>query len=47
MGNIPALQHFLFAHDFERGVETADRLIDNDDDSAILVRSVTVIGRGI
>jgi len=41
MGNIPALQHFLFAHDF------ADELIDNDDDSAFLVRSVTVVGRGI
>jgi len=47
MGNIPAVRGFLFAREFENGVETADWLAANDDESAILVRSVTVIGRRI
>ena len=47
MGNIHAVRRFLFAREFENGVETADWLVGNDDESAILVRSVTVIGRRI
>ena len=47
MGNIPALRTFPFRSEFERGVKTADSLVDNDDVSVILVRSVTVIGRRI
>ena len=47
MGNIPVVRRSLFAFEFESGVETADWLVGNDDESVILVRSVTVIGRRI
>lgn len=33
MGNIPALRRSVFALEFESGVETADWLVDNSDES--------------
>lgn len=45
MDNIPGLVRFLFAHEFESSVQSADWFVDNGDESTILVTPVTVIGR--
>lgn len=47
MDNIPWLVRFLFAHEFESSVQSADWFVDNGDESAILVTPVTVIGRRV